>query len=632
MMDFLQNFHFLRPWALIFLLIPLGLLLKKIHLSEKGDSSWEDICDKNLLKFLLVNNSNHKKVSVKRFIYTGLICAAISAAGPCWKKTEIPSLSVENPNMIILSLAPDMALKDITPSRLERAKFVVSDIVEHVDNGQFGLMVYSEEPYVISPITDDAKLIKNLLPQIAFDIVPDRGDRADRAIDFALERFKSAGYTNGNIILFASDIGQNFDTALNKAKELSKMNYTLNIIDTSYSGNEKLKLLSDAANGLYLSILDSNQTRLVDKINSVINKKAQQSNNLRSTYLDYGYYLLFIPLFCVLMFFRKGLFLVALCCFSQTAFASAFRNSNQEALILFNQEQYEDAYKKFTTPEWRAISLYKQEKYEDALKELSAPITSDDFYNQGVIFTKLCQYPEAVKSFEHAIGLNPDNDDAVYNKNIIEDLIKRAKDDPSLLNCDNNQQENQNQQQEQDSQNSDQNNSSENDKQDQNTDNNQEQNQNDQQKQDQEQGQNQQQQNTPQNSDSGTSSEDKEQNGNKNVDKQSPKDNSNNSEEEQQQNTASTEQDNSQNTEQTRDESPSAQTSKANEEQSSDPSKKQQEAAVAEAKESDNEQKYDEEALALQRRYREIPEDTGGLLREFIKKEYMKGRYRNETM
>ena len=34
----------------------------------------------------------------------------------------------------------------------------------------------------------------------------------------------------------------------------------------------------------------------------------------------------------------------------------------------------------------------------------------------------------------------------------------------------------------------------------------------------------------------------------------------------------------------------------------------------------------------MQRQYRDIPEDTGGLLREFIKKEYSKGRYRDENI
>ena len=42
-------------------------------------------------------------------------------------------------------------------------------------------------------------------------------------------------------------------------------------------------------------------------------------------------------------------------------------------------------------------------------------------------------------------------------------------------------------------------------------------------------------------------------------------------------------------------------------------------------------EEYDEEALIMQRKYREIPEDVGGLLREFIKKEYVKDRYRDES-
>ena len=42
--------------------------------------------------------------------------------------------------------------------------------------------------------------------------------------------------------------------------------------------------------------------------------------------------------------------------------------------------------------------------------------------------------------------------------------------------------------------------------------------------------------------------------------------------------------------------------------------------------------KYDDEALILQQRYRKIPENPGGLLREFIKKEYVKDRYGDENI
>ena len=163
MNDLFHNFHFLRPWLLVFLLLPLLLFFKKLKTGGNA-SSWADVCDKNLLNFLLVSNSGQRHFSVKKLIYTGLAVAAIAAAGPAWKKTEIPSLAVENPNMFVLSLAQDMQLTDITPSRLDRAKFMISDLAEHIPQGQFGLEVYSEEPYVITPIVDDVKLLKNLLP------------------------------------------------------------------------------------------------------------------------------------------------------------------------------------------------------------------------------------------------------------------------------------------------------------------------------------------------------------------------------------------------------------------------------------------------------------------------------------
>ena len=52
---------------------------------------------------------------------------------------------------------------------------------------------------------------------------------------------------------------------------------------------------------------------------------------------------------------------------------------------------------------------------------------------------------------------------------------------------------------------------------------------------------------------------------------------------------------------------------------------------MANAKKTDEDEDFDEEALIMQRKYREIPDDVGGLLREFIKKEYLKDRYNDEN-
>ena len=81
MMDFVNNFHFLRPWYLLFLLLPVLLYLKKVNFGITT-SSWEDICDKHLFQFLLIDNKNGKKVAFKKFIYIGLVSACIAMAGP----------------------------------------------------------------------------------------------------------------------------------------------------------------------------------------------------------------------------------------------------------------------------------------------------------------------------------------------------------------------------------------------------------------------------------------------------------------------------------------------------------------------------------------------------------------------
>lgn len=640
MIEFLQNFHFLRPWILLFLLLPLGLYLKKINI-KAGASSWENICDKNLLDFLLTGSNKLKKISIKKFIYTGLVFAVLSAAGPAWKKREVPTFAVENPVMFILSLAPNMQLTDISPSRLERAKFMISDITDNLEQGQFGLEVYSQEPYLITPLSDDAKLIKSLLEQIVPDIVPDDGDRPDRAIDLAIERFKTAGYASGNIILFASDVGQRFDLALEAVKKAQELNYTVNVVDSSYSGSEKLKLLAEKGNGVYLSVKEADPKKLIHKISDINQEKMTLSQNLRSNYLDFGYYLLFIPLLCLLPFFRKGILILCFMLLSTQAKAGFLLNDNQEGLRFFKQEQYEAALHKFQDPLWRGISLYKMDKKDEALKELAKSQSDVSFYNSGVILTKQCEYQKALEAFSKAVELNPDNKDAIYNKKVLEDLFERAKSDPSVLNCNNNQEQNQqqNQDNQQNEQQQNQEQSSSSDKNEQSEQNQDKQNEQQQQSEDNQSSSDKQAQDkqNDQNESEQSSNEDKKNHDeqqskqDKTDDKSAQNDNAEgqeNAEDDKQQEKGNTpDKANNDNGDENKSKNNEGNDDKGTEEQ-----QEEQNASLMNAKKGDDDTPYDEEALAMQRRYREIPEDTGGLLREFIKKEYIKDRYNDENL
>ena len=195
--SFLLNFHFLRPWWLLLLIVPI-LFYSWVFKNDHNLSSWEKVCDKKLLQFLLVKGqSGARKLSVI-MMYLGLISAIVIAAGPSWKKQEIPALESNTPLMIVLNLSSEMKNTDVTPNRLARAKINLTEILRDIKGVESGLMVYTDEPFLISPLSADNKLIINLLPAVSFDIMPLNGDRLDRAIKLAKEKIKAAGYKNGN--------------------------------------------------------------------------------------------------------------------------------------------------------------------------------------------------------------------------------------------------------------------------------------------------------------------------------------------------------------------------------------------------------------------------------------------------
>lgn len=434
MIEFFREFHFLRPWCLVFLVPIMILIYKKINISESL-SSWSFVCDKKLLDFLLIKNKQKRIISFKTLIYTGLVCATIAGAGPAWKKADIPTFVPENPTMFVLSMAQDMQLNDVSPSRLMRAKYAIVDIVQNVKNAQFGLEVYTKEPYIVSPITDDANIITNIMPQVTPDIMPDFGDRIDRAIELAVQKLKETGFSEGNIILLASDVGYRLDWTLKSAENALSLGYNISVVDVSYSGSDKLELLAQKGGGLYLKLRENNLNSLIKKLSDVNEKRMMMNKNMQSQFLDYGYYLLVIPLLCLLPLFRRGFLCLFALLFAFNAEASFLLNNNQEGFRLFNQEKYDEAYKKFDNPLWKSISLYKQNKLEEALKDIEKLNDEKSLYNKGVILIKLCKYDEAKKVFETIVKNFSDNDDAKFNLMAIEKLFERAKEDPSVLEC-----------------------------------------------------------------------------------------------------------------------------------------------------------------------------------------------------
>lgn len=598
MSNWFDGFVFLRPWFLLLAIVPL-LLHRFYSHGQHAQSSWKKVIDPKLLDFLLIKGSTNKRRFLLHTALCGMIIGAIILAGPSWKEKEMPVLQKQNPVMIMLNMSSDMTESDIKPNRLERAKYKITDFLEQLTTVQVGLGVYSKEPFIIAPFTDDAKIVQNLLPKVTPDIMPVNGDRLDRAINAGVERLKSSGYEEGNLIIIAADVGQGLSEAIEAAKTAQQKGVNLSIIAATDKPNDKLKLVADAAGGNYYNLVKDEKLidRLAQKINAT-SAPAIPGDNMSKQKIDCGWYLLFIPMLCCLAMFRKGILLIILLLNIGNAYAGFWTNGNQDGLKAFEQQNFAQAAENFKDNDWRAASYYRQGNFTEALKYYALNNSVEGLYNQGNALAKSGKIAEAIAKYEKVLQQEPNHEDAKFNLEYLKQQQQQQQNQQSSAS----QGQNDNQQQNDEQQQSGGNNNQD-----------------------------------RQNNQDNQSAQDKENNNKNNpqTDKQESQD-SNQGDKNSQQNSQGQQDDMKQNNsnptggdEENNDKQEQAQGAYRNEmkETEQPPADDNTEHTGQTDTSEGDEEDYDEKVQAKMQRYRDIPEDPGGLLRAFMAREYQKNRY-----
>ena len=617
-MTWWQDFHFLRPYWLLALVIPVllfGMIMGKTYVQ----SAWSKVCDKNLLDFLLVKGSGQKGNYLKYSMPFSALFLVIALAGPTWMKKDNPALSMDNPVMILLNMSGEMWNKDVSPNRISRAKYVVKDLTSTLKNTESGLIVYSREPFVITPLTEDGAIIDNLLPALEMNIMPQDGDRLDRAVDLAVERMKNVGFSNGNIIVLTSNIGERFDKVLESAAKASHEGFDVNIINMNSAENDKLKMVANKGNGVYLSYNQS-LSSLIDKINDITMKEIKQSQNMQTVWTDNGWYFLWFPLILLLGYFRRGLiFLFILGMFeaySNTASANWFLNNNQQGLKNFEKQNYDVAADKFTDQRWKGAALYKKGDYAAAYESFSKKDDAVALYNQGNALAKMGKIDEAIKKYEEALQKKQKFPDAKFN---LEYLKKQKQQQQKQQSQQKDKKQNEQQNEKKTQQNAEQN-----EQQDKKDDLQKKQSENqDSSMTDSKKNPSQAESSKEQNEDVSKDNEDSEQQSSE-IDKSQQKENESSSKKE---NNASKEQSQKQQTDasdknEEQNDNKNISDVKEDETQKTDEKKKLSISAGDE-----NQKNKREKIKAKMQKFRQVPEDKGGLLRAFIQKEYARKRY-----
>ena len=453
----LANFHWLRPdwlWALPLI----GLTTYALARRQLAPGSWQSIIDPALAPYIL-SRAQIKGLSYRWWlILIGGVLAVMALAGPSWNRVEQPVFRSEQAIVIALDLSRSMDAQDLTPSRLTRARLKILDILEARQSGQTALVVYSSNAFTVTPLTTDADTVAALVNSLSTDIMPSRGSYPVAAIRKSQTLLEQAGVAYGEVLLITD--GGTSPAAERAAADLQSSGYSLSVLAvgtsqgapipragggfvTDRSGNIVVPRIEEtalrslaAAGGGRFALLSADDGDISTLLSGEVGIGSASDESLATDlWQEEGPWLLLLLVPMAAMAFRRGLVLVLLLFLLPVAepvyafgWEDLWLTRDQQAQRELDQGNAMEAGELFEDSVWQAIAKYRAAEYGPSAAGFGNQEDIDNLYNLGNALARLGEIETAIDAYEQVLEVDPDMEDAIYNRDLLKDLIEQNQD------------------------------------------------------------------------------------------------------------------------------------------------------------------------------------------------------------
>ena len=469
-------FRFESPiYLYLLVLIPLLALIR--YLSYRNQKKrLRKFGEPSLLKALMPDVSRFRP-SVKFWILQGALALLIVMLARPQMGTKInheKRVGIET--IIAMDISNSMRAEDIVPSRLDRSKMMVENLVDHFTNDKIGLIVFAGDAFVQLPITSDYVSAKMFLSSIDPSMMASQGTDIARAIEMASHSFTQEEGI-GKAIVVITD-GEDHEGGAVEAAEAAKKNgmrvYVLGVGSTQgapipvpgtgnymqdNTGNTVMSALNEdmckqvaqAGGGAYIHVENNSaaQEQLDNELDKLAKKETSTAvySEFDEQFQAFGVLALLLLILEICIFDRRNpllkhvslfgkrkvavmlLFLTALSVTAQTD-RQYIRQGNKQ----FRMGDYPNAevsYRKAIEQNPKnpqasfnlgnALMAQKKDsaavtQFENASRLETNPLRkAQSFHNIGVICQTHKMYGEAIEAYKSALRLNPNDDETRYN-------------------------------------------------------------------------------------------------------------------------------------------------------------------------------------------------------------------------
>ena len=431
----LETFHWLRPawlWALL-LLVPIGWSVLR---RARSAGPWERVCDPHLLRHLVTEGARGGTRWPLALLALGWTLATLALAGPTWERLPQQTFREPTRTVFVLSLADSMNQRDVRPSRLARARHKLLDATSRSASGSVALVVYRDEAFAVTPITDDPHVLREAIPVLETKLMPGQRVRPSRGIKEALRLLEPVGVHGARIVLVSDGVDDDPKATDAAVRDAAGQGAQVSVLSVA-GEREPLAALARSGNGSYaaLAIDDSDLDRLLAGTGAAdlaSGATLAKSDIQADDWKDMGAFLLWIPLALAPLAFRRGWASALLgLLFVQLAPAPAhaidldfFERPDQKGARAFAEGRFAESAEHFEDPAWLAAARYRAGDFAGAAEALAAQPDARALYNLGNALAKAGKLEEAVAAYDHGLAATPNDEDARFNRDLVKKLLE----------------------------------------------------------------------------------------------------------------------------------------------------------------------------------------------------------------
>jgi len=247
-------------YLLALVAIPLIVALYLLALRWKKKTI-KKIGDEQLVK-QLINNYSPRKYSYKFLLL--LLAFTMAAIGWAGLRKPDGTSNIKHTGidvMIALDVSKSMLAKDIQPNRLERARQLISKIIDKLGDDRIGIVVFAGRAYLQMPLTTDHSAAKMYLSSATPDVVPTQGTVIGDALKMCYNAFNNKEKKYKTIVLI-SDGEDHDEGAIKVTKALADEGVMVNTVGIGSPGGSTIidpatgETKKDATGGLVITRLN----------------------------------------------------------------------------------------------------------------------------------------------------------------------------------------------------------------------------------------------------------------------------------------------------------------------------------------------------------------------------------------